>query len=297
MSRVSVLIPSRNEPYLPQTVNGLFAAARDDIEVIVVQDGPPYHPLPERRNLTVLCEPRQGLVACVNQAAALATGNYFMKIDAHCSISEGWDVELQLACEDSWVVIPRLYVLNAETWQWQDGRFYDHFYLCCPLTDRRLFRFQAGGHWPQRTQARLAIGPLDETMQFQGSCWFLTRKHFWEHLQGRVGTKYSGEGVAQEPTTIGLQTWLGPWEGRCLVNKRVWYAHMHKGRQRARGYPVRQSLINAGYRYDAEYWMLGQWPSAVHDVGWLVDRFAPVPTWPDNWRELQAAWLAQREAA
>lgn len=289
MPRVSVLIPSRNEKYLNKTIEELFIKAAGEVEVIVVQDGPPYQAVPARRNLTVLCEPQRGLKESCNQAATLATGDYFMKIDAHCSISEGWDVELQKACEDNWVVIPRLYVLDAENWRWQDKRFYDYFYLCCPLTDKRLFRFQAGGHWPQRTQERLGIGPIDDTMQFQGSCWFLTRKHFWEHLKGWVGNDFNG--CAQEPTTIGLQTWLGPWDGRCVVNKNVWTAHMHKGRQHARGYPASQRTINAGYTYDAEFWMLGKWPLAAHDVGWLVEKFAPVPTWPENWRELWEAWL------
>lgn len=297
MAKVSVLIPSRNhEPYLGRTVNDLFAKAGGDIEVIVIQDGPVYTPLAERRNLTVRFEPQRGIVACCQQAATLATGQYFMKLDAHCAISEGWDLELQQACEDSWVVIPRLYVLDAEKWCWQDERFYDYFYLCCPFTDRRMFRFQAGGHWPERTAERLHLGPIDDTMQFQGSCWFMSRTHFWEHLQGNVGTKFSGDGVAQEPTTIGLQTWLGPWRGRCVVNKNVWTAHMHKGRQHPRGYPARQSVINAGYTYDVEYWMLGDWPQAVHDVGWLVDRFWPVPGWPENYRELWDNWRAMRSA-
>ena len=295
MSRVSVLVPSRNEPYLARTVDGLFATAGGDIEVIVVQDGPPYTPLHERPNLMVLCEPQRGLKACLNQAATLSTGGYLIKIDAHCSISSGWDIALQNTCEDSWVVIPRLYVLTAETWDWQDGRFYDHFYLPCPLTDKRMFRFQAGGHWPQRTQERLAASPLDETMNFQGGCWFMSRKHYWEHLQGWICNDFTG--CAQEQTTIGLQTWLGPWDGRCMVNKSVWYAHMHKGRQHPRGYPASPQTINAGYLYDAEYWMLGKWGQDRRGVGWLVDRFAPVPTWPGNWREMYAAWLRKRETA
>jgi hypothetical protein len=154
-----------------------------------------------------------------------------------------------------------------------------------------MFRFQAGGHWKERTKERLHIKPIDDTMQFQGSCWFMTQTHYWDHLHGNVGTKFSGQGVAQEPTTIGLQTWLGPWNGRCVVNKDVWYAHMHKGGQRPRGYPASQHVINEGYKYDAEYWMLNMWQDQIHDVGWLVEKFWPVPSWSDNWRELYVKWL------
>ena len=36
MTKLSVIIPSRNEQFLPETVNDLFAKAAGDIEVIVV---------------------------------------------------------------------------------------------------------------------------------------------------------------------------------------------------------------------------------------------------------------------
>jgi len=44
MSKTSVVIPSRNEPYLSNTVNDLLTKAKEDIEVIVVLDG--YWPDP-----------------------------------------------------------------------------------------------------------------------------------------------------------------------------------------------------------------------------------------------------------
>ena len=31
-----------------------------------------------------------------------------------------------------------------------------------------------------------------------------------------------------------------------------------------------------------------------HKLEWLIDRFSPVPTWPDNWKELFQTWLLQQ---
>jgi len=48
--------------------------------------------------------------------------------------------------------------------------------------------------------------------------------------------------------------------------------------------------INRSYLWTANHWMRNRWPQAVHKLEWLIDRFWPVPTWPENWRELQAKY-------
>lgn len=55
MAKVSILIPSRNERFLPQTVDDIFAKAAGDIEVVAVLDG--YWPDPilkDRPNLILV---------------------------------------------------------------------------------------------------------------------------------------------------------------------------------------------------------------------------------------------------
>jgi hypothetical protein len=96
-----------------------------------------------------------------------------------------------------------------------------------------------------------------------------------------------------EPPELGLKTWLGPWGGRVMVNKGTWYAHMHKGRERPRGYSLSSKRIWDSYDYCARYWMMNKWQHRAHDIGWLIDRFMPIPGWPENWRDLQAEWEAK----
>jgi glycosyltransferase involved in cell wall biosynthesis len=297
VAKVSVIIPARNEPYLQQTVNEVFSKAVGDVETIVVLDGQENNPYPIKlpRNLLVIqfFQP-QGMRSSINAGAEAATGKYLMKLDAHCALSEGYDEILQAGLDDDWVVVPRFYTLNAEEWKWQDGRFCDYYYLSCPMTDRKQFRFSTGGYWWERTQERLDIF-VDDAMIFHGSCWMMSAEHFWRI--GPLDNAYGTHGM--EPQEICFKTWLGPWNGRVMVNKRAWNAHMHKGRQRPRGYHMGKTETFNSYDYCARYWMANSWPQQAKPLEWLIDKFSPVPTWPENWRELYEEWKAkdvQRDA-
>ena len=287
MSKVSILIPSRNEPFLYKTVQDIVTKATGDIEIIVAFDGEPYTPLPNYENLIRLELQQMGTKPILNIAAKKASGKYLLKTDAHCMFAEGFDETLQADMEDNWVVMPRFYVLNAEKWEWQDARFYDYFKLPCPLTDPRMFRFQAGGHWPERTRERLSI-PIDENMKLHGSSFFMS-KDFYIHCLGGLNSMGAGT-WSGEDIEISLKTWLGPWDGKVMVNKNTWYAHMHKGREHPRGWNVSYSDINSSYLWTAHYWMANEWAERKHDIEWLIDRFSPIPTWPENWKDLYEEW-------
>ena len=82
VAKVSIIIPSRNERFLPQTVADIFKKATSSIECIVVCDG--YWPdpqLPDYPNLVLIhrSEPR-GMRNAINSAAAIAKGKYLLKI-------------------------------------------------------------------------------------------------------------------------------------------------------------------------------------------------------------------------
>lgn len=299
MPRVSVIIPSRNEvrehapgvTVLQRTVADVYAKATGEIEVLVGFDGPAYQDFPDYPNLRQLRRPTVGgLKSLINELVEMATGRYIFKLDAHCSVAPGFDETLAADMEPNWLVTPRFYVLDGATWQWQDERHYDYFYLVCPFTDPRGFRFKAGGHWPQRTAERINI-PLDETPQFHGSGWFVTRAFYRDCLGGFPAGDPLGH--AQEPPNLGLRTWLGPWGGRVMVNKKVWYAHLHQDNQK-RGYHMGRVQERISYDIAAKYWMGDEWPGRRHDMRWFIERFMPMPSWPDNWRQLYDEWELRR---
>jgi hypothetical protein len=127
---------------------------------------------------------------------------------------------------------------------------------------------------------------LVEDMGFQGSLWFMTAEHF-ERIGGM--SEYGYGTFGEEPQEIGLKTQLGPWEGAIMRNKRTWYAHWGKPSDHWRkpadeAGRVQDEEREAGYRYSFVYWWFNQWEERVHEFQWLVDKFWPLPGWPELWR-------------
>jgi len=291
MSRVSIIIPARNEnpDNLNRTIQSIFDNATGEYEIIVGFDGNYPYDLPMKVGVEIE-EIRfpdvVGIKTNINAMCAMATGKYIYKSDAHCSFSKGFDEVLQADMREDWIVTPRFYVLNGETWKWQDGRFYDYFYLCCPFTDPKGFRFKAGGHWPERTQERLLSHlDIDETPQIHGSGWFISKDRYFE-LGGFPNIDPYGH--AQEPIWLGLKNWLAG--GKVMVNKKCWYAHLHQ-QGNERGYNMDHAQEVKSYDIAAKYWVGDKWHERKYDFSWFVEKFGPMPTWPDNWIELYSKWL------
>jgi glycosyltransferase involved in cell wall biosynthesis len=293
MSKLSVIIPSRGERFLAQTVADVFAKARGDIEVIVALDGYwPEHPLPDYPNLKIVhFGEARGMRAGINAAAGIAKGEWLMKCDAHCMFAEGFDEVLKADCADNWIVIPRRYSLDAENWCYLDKTPVDYHRLDCPMTNPDFFQFH-GMVWRERANERRdnPAYDIDETMSFQGSLWFMSYNH-WRRLGPMSEVGYGT--FSQEPQEIGNKTWLSG--GALMVNKKTSYAHLHKGKQYGRGYYIGKNEVQVGHLYSAEYWMSNSWSERTHDIEWLIEKFMPIPGWPENWHELLENW--QREYA
>lgn len=318
MSKVSVIIPARSEKLenICKTLDSILDNARGEYEVIIGFDGESINKeqlftkngelFSEKMELKIISFPSTvGIKTNLNAMAAMATGKYLYKSDAHCKFSKGFDEILQQDMQEDWIVTPRFYVLDGQTWEWQDDRFYDYFYLCCPFTDPKGFRFKAGGHWPERTQERLVdtfysrgVGDstpwpthIDETPQIHGSGWFMTRDRYFE-LGGFPNIDPSGH--AQEPIWLALKNWLAG--GKVMVNKNCWYAHMHKNGDKDRGYHIPHAQNELSYKLAADFFV-GDKPfeGRKHNFEWFIDKFMPMPTWPENWRELLHKWQEEHK--
>jgi glycosyltransferase involved in cell wall biosynthesis len=290
VAKVSVILAARNERHLPRMVAHLLTRLTGDFEILVGLDGPHYQfeGLPKDHRVVAYHWPPRGLKPTVNDLAACASGKYLMKMDAHCAVSEGIDEVLQRDMQPNWMVVPRFYTLDEHTWAPHPGkRHNDYWNVSCPLTDRKGYRFAAGGYWFERTAALAGVGPLDESMTHHGSCWFVERDFFLNKLGGMQSEGYGVNYM--EPADLGFRTWLGPWDGRVMVNKSAWYGHLHQD-HRERGYGIDWAEVKRSYLWTAEHWMRNQDAQQVRPLAWLIDRFAPVPTWPANWRELQAEY-------
>lgn len=277
---VSVILPSRNERFLVPTVQDVLAKARGEVEVIAVLDGYwPDPPLPEDSRLVVLHHGEsKGMRTAINVAAQIARGQHLMKLDAHCSVSEGFDVTLAADCDVDWVVIPRRDRLDPLAWGRQEtGKPpIDHHYLNWP-GDKPDDPFCGlhGSIWPARSRAMVDVR-IDDEMTTQGSCWFTPREYFLRRFYPLDQANYGN--ITHEAQEITLKAWLSG--GQVKVNKGAQYLHLHKGKTYGRGYPLGGSEHGRSTSYCTDYWMHDRCPEAVHPLRWLVEKFAPVPTWP-----------------
>lgn len=299
--KTAVLIPSRNESYLSNTIHSCFENAQGNLEVVVTLEG--YWPsdwkeLTEKYpNLHTVHhgEPR-GLRAAVNSAAASAISrgaDYLFKLDAHCMLDEGFDVKLLADMEDNWIVVPRRKRLDAENWTIRDvGKpDVDYHYLSFP-DDPNDFGGPGlnGKVWDARIKERLGKPEydLDDEMSSQGSAYFLSSKYF-QQLELMDQASYGP--FWNEFQECGLKCWLSG--GRVKVNKKTWYAHLHKSTtyvgtdgKKGRGYTLPESWLQQGAGYTKRWIWNEAWPKQTLPFEWLIDHFWPVPTWPENWREV-----------
>lgn len=276
---ISLIIPSRNEKFLLPTVQDVLAKSRGEIEIIVVLEGY-WTVLPNDPRVRIIHHGQPlGMRPAINHAVRIARGEHLMKLDAHCMVEEGFDhILLRHYLEDNWVVVPRRDRLDPEKWcKSEDSRpSIDAHYLSYPY--ERPGDPSCGLHgteWKERGIARKDV-LLDEEMSSQGSCWFMSRRQ-WDRI-GELDSEHYGSFI-QEFQEVGLKTWLGG--GKVMINKHTTYYHLYKGKRYGRGYSMAGLNHEAGRDYCTQFWMTDQpFSGRVYPLRWLIERFAPVPTWP-----------------
>lgn len=274
---LSIIIPSYYDPFLQKTVNSLLKSARGQIEIIAVQDGPVTKPpvkIDKRVELIVLRK-NIGMRGAINTGIARAKGEFIMKCDSHCAFGAGFDKILTQNCDTDQLMIPRRYSLNQLHWSRDLAKpIRDYHYLTYPgLTPQDWF--QRGKEDP--------CYDIDDTMTFQGSCWFAHKKYFMKHVGYLNDSREAYGPYGGEQVEIGLKYWLGG--GTVKVNKKIWYAHLVK-----RPYHYAAGVFSRRYKSSravstnrawlARHWMGNQEPKMIHPISWLVEKFWPVPSWP-----------------
>lgn len=288
MSKLTIVIPARNEIYLNQTIDHIYSMATGEIEIILVLDDCWNLPLPaDRPNLTIVhWGGRRGMRAAINAGAEIGRGEYLLKCDAHVAFCEGFDELLAMDCDADWVVTPKRYSLDVDTWGPTTKRPVTYEWLTYPYQNGETVGLHAKYWWYAREAARMAYD-VDENMAFQGSCWFMPMDYFRRLIYPMDDANYGM--FIGEPQEIGLKVWLGG--GRNMLNKNVWYAHLWKGKpyrelhQKTMGFPYTRVGYNElvkGNAYSTDFWFNNRWEKRVHDLAWLVERFWPVPGWPED---------------
>lgn len=209
MPDLSILIPSRNEPYLNQTIKDIFENSKADIEVLVGLDG--YdEDIEGRNNLTVLkLKENIGQRAITNELARMARGKYLMKLDAHCSMGYGFDRIMLNDIEDDMILAPYMLVLDADTWTVRN--------------DKRTSQYCFDSNMVMQYQTELERPEmLTETMCLQGSCFMMTKQLYFDL---NICDESLGSWGSQA-VELGCKAWLSG--NRCVTTKNTYYAHLFR---------------------------------------------------------------------
>ena len=306
MTQLSVLIPARNEMFLNQTLESVLSAIRADTEVVVVLDGQwGVEPVPDHERVTIVYHPESvGQRAATNEAARIARGRYVMKLDAHCSVGEGFDAVMLEDMQPGWTMVPMMYNLHAFDWVCREcghrryqgptpkgcekcGGPVEREMVWQPrpspcTTAMRFDRDLKFAYW-SGYKKRQGGAELRETMSLLGACWMLERERYFELDICDEG--HGGWG--QQGTEVACKTWLSG--GRLVCTTRTWFAHMFRTQGGDFGfpYPISGKDTSRARKYSQDLWraddpaQMPRWDGAVHPLSWLVEKFAPVPGWED----------------
>lgn len=279
---LSVIIPNRNSPFTTKTIEDVLKKAGCEVEVIVHVDEQWPDPLVEDARVHYIHPSSPiGLRRAINTCVAMAKGKYIMKTDDHCSFGPNFGrILIDSHKEDNWVQIPRRYALDAENWKIEertDNKYpIDYMYIDFPRKGKDHDDGMHGVPWKRdRTEE------IDDTPSMQGSCYFMTKNYFDNFLHGLSKEGYGQ--FAQESQEIGFKTWLGG--GALKVNKKTWYAHLHKGSRYGRFYKFPGGTVEAS-SWSADHWLNDREPGMVHKFEWFInEKFPNMPSWPENWQE------------
>jgi hypothetical protein len=281
MPDLSVVIPNRNCQFTAKTIEDVLKNAGCDVEVIVNIDEEWPDPMVfDERVHYIHASAPVGLRQAVNNCVAMAKAKYFLKTDDHCAFGPDFGKILIENHQDNWVQIPRRYALDAENWKIEertDNKYpVDYMYLDFPRKGKDHDDGMHGVPWKRdRTEE------IDDAPSMQGSCYFMTKDYFNNFLHGLSEVGYGQ--FAQESQEIGFKTWLGG--GALKVNKKTWYAHLHKGNKYGRMYHFPGGTVEAS-GWSASHWLNNEEPGMVHKFEWLIDEMFPgMPSWDPNWKD------------
>lgn len=306
---LSIVIPSRNEEWLSETLEDLLKNIRGNTDIIVVLDGAPeVKPLPTNDRITVIRHNvSRGQRASTNDAVRISRAKYVMKVDAHCAFDEGFDVKMMEGFRkfgDNFTMVPIMKNLHVFNWVCEDGHsryqspsgpcqtcgkptHKDVVWIAKRSPKSVSYRFDTELHfqynhkWCKTDGYKRQFkknGGFTETMSLQGSCFMLTRDKYWElNICDEAFGSWGAQG-----TEVACKTWLSG--GRVLVNHHTWYAHLFRTQGGDFSFPYEQDskqVANAR-KLSQKLFLDNTWEKQVRPLSWLVDRFAPVEGWHDG---------------
>ena len=252
MNKVSILIATINDPHLKRTIQEIRKTADDKIEFIVINDGG------KALNIDGVIEIKHpvtiGRRVSFNQAARIATCDYLLIIDPHCSMSEHWDTKMMESCGDKNLVFSVLRDMD-ENFVQRHGP-YLHVSMNRDYTEK---------WWPKKKHEECDVE--EESMCFTGCGWMISKDRFFQ-LGGydECLGKYGWDGPEWS-----CKIWMSDDPGKVILRTDVVCGHIF-------GTNLKSNLYNPQMIPKVQYleYMKKKWGSKING---LVKYFAPVPDW------------------
>lgn len=299
MAKLSILIPARNEEFLQRTIFDLMEHIEGDTEILAGLDemgleeashiiakfaGYPLMPLFRWSEEAI------GQRAMTNKLASISKAKYLMKVDAHCSFSQGFDVEMMNQMEDDVTLVPSLMNLHVfnwvcddcqaiheqgvepkECWRCKKDKFHkDMIWMVKPKPIMTDFGFDSNLIFQYTNQTK--EGDLTESMSIQGCGFMVTREKYWELELGDPNFKSWG----QQGTEIACKTWLSG--GKVMCTKNAYMGHFFRT---PTGFPyeIKYEDIMHNQEYSRDLFLGNKWPKQVKPIQWLIEKF----NYPLDW--------------
>lgn len=274
--RVSVIVPGRKEKFFQKTIDDILRTAESDIEIIAIVDGEEWEtPLihKDARVKILRLENSIGQRAAYNLGVRNSSGQFVMKIDAHCMLSHGFDValkevyrEFKAQGKEKLVILPEMRRLDPHLWK-------------CKRSGETLFmNFGIDlycHYWPEYGSREGVPRDNAEVMTGQGSAWFTTREYndFAGLLDEGVGS-WGNVGIE-----ISLRTWL--CGGTQISTKKAWQAHYFRKDEGGFPYHLTGRHVHKAHKYTYEnyYFNDNAFKNQCRPFKWIIEKFAPVPQW------------------
>lgn len=307
MTKLSILIPARNEQFLQKTVEDILSKIKGDTDIFIGIDGYDRSDSNVKQvgdlikglqaldvdysRINIIYEyPAIGQRAMTNKLAKLSDSEYLMKIDAHCSFSDGFDIEMLKDMEEDITLVPVLLNLRPYDWICPKGhRHYqnkkpEHCNQCDEQVEMNIiwqtipkpvtssFTFTSDLIFAYNLEQPTTR--LTETMAIQGSGWMVSAKKFWElELSDEKFGSWGQQGVE-----IACKTWLSG--GRVLNTKDAWMGHWFRQEDE---FPYQRDMkqVDEAYQRSKDLFLKGKWDKAKYNLAWLIRKF----NYPADWSE------------
>lgn len=310
---LSIIVPGRNEQFMAHTVVDLLEHTGPETEVIVVADG--YWPNPvlvdHPRLQMIHFSEAVGQRAATNAGAMLSRAKYICKMDAHCSVDDGFDAKMLAKMEPDMTMVPSQHRLHVFDWvcagcgEREDqgskpvackecnGTEFTMLIVWSPRWQHEAtttWRFDRELHFQYHRQYKKTDRYKEqeptgivETPTCLGACFLMERDRFWE-LGGMDDTGHGSWG--QFGVELGMKAFLSG--GRMVTNLDTWFGHLFRTSNFSRNgesswpYPQTQTAIDRARKASRELWINNAWPMQKRPFSWVLEHFHPMPDWSEK---------------